>query len=310
MTPNFAPGRAGRIEMDRANKSRAAESTEDRNPRTRHIAHVSTLHALQLINAEDRYALDVVTAALPQLAAAVDAMYDRYRAGATLHYFGAGTSGRLCVLDAAEIPPTYGVSDTRFRAHIAGGASAMTTAVEDAEDSADAAAAVVTSNVRPGDIVVAVAASGRTPFAVGAVEAAQGAGALTIAVTCAAGSPLGTLADYAITIPTGGEAITGSTGMKASTAQKAVLHSLSTTVMVTAVATVANVTVGVAATNAKLRRRTTLVLQRAAGGTADQAAAALVSAQGHVRAALTARGGTQGPAGGVGVDAGGSGLRL
>jgi len=310
MTPNFAPGRAGRIEMDRANKSRAAESTEDRNPRTRHIAHVSTLHALQLINAEDRYALDVVTAALPQLAAAVDAMYDRYRAGATLHYFGAGTSGRLCVLDAAEIPPTYGVSDTRFRAHIAGGASAMTTAVEDAEDSADAAAAVVTSNVRPGDIVVAVAASGRTPFAVGAVETAQAAGALTIAVTCAAGSPLETLADYAITIPTGAEAITGSTRMKAATAQKVVLHSMSTTLMVKAGATVSNLMVGVEATNAKLRRRTTLMLQQATGCNADQAAAALDSAQGNLRAALTSRGGNQGPAGVAGVDAGGTGLRL
>ncbi len=298
---------------DRLDPATEPEGTEDRNPRTIYIDRVPTLQALRLINAEDRRAIDVVAGALEEIARAVDAMLPLFRAGGTVHYFGAGTSGRLCVLDAAEIPPTYGVPGDRFRAHIAGGQAAMTSAVEDAEDSDAASARIVRELVRDGDIVIAVAASGRTPYAVGAAREARRRGVLTIAVAGAAGSVLSEHADVTIAIPTGAEAITGSTRMKAATAQKVVLHSLSTALMVRSGHTVSNLMVGVVASNAKLRRRSSLMIEQATGRTTEEVQSAIQVAGGDLRVALRALGtgsDERRRACTIGVDAGGSGVRI
>jgi N-acetylmuramic acid 6-phosphate etherase len=223
---------------------------------------------------------------LPQLANLVEAGISALRAGGRIHYVGAGTSGRFGALDAAEVPPTFGVDRGVFVVHLAGGDHAMVAAVEDAEDSAAAGAERVSAHVQPDDLVVGLAASGSTTFVAGALRQARSIGAATALVTSNPFAPLIELADHVVCVDTGPEVITGSTRMKAGTAQKLVLHSFSTAMMVRLGHTYSNLMVDVVATNAKLRARVVHMLCEASEVDPDAAAAALDAAEGDTRLAL------------------------
>lgn len=265
--------------------TRVEAPTEGRNPRTLDIDTRSTLEVLQLINAEDARVAPAVAATLPVLAEAVDATVERFREGGRIHYFGAGSSGRIGVLDAAELPPTFAADPDRIRAHHAGGGGAVERARESAEDDA-ALGATEATDLAGGDIAVGLTASGRTPYVRGALEAATGSGALRILVTANPTAPLARLADFHIGVDTGPEAIAGSTRMKAATAQKLVLNAFSTAVMVRLGKTYTNLMVEVVASNEKLRGRGVTMLMQATGATEERCAGALADAGGDVKTAL------------------------
>jgi N-acetylmuramic acid 6-phosphate etherase len=266
---------------------RLASPTEERNPRTTDIDLLPTAQVVRLIAAEDAHVPGAVQAQADRITAAVDLAVAAIRAGHRVHYAGAGTSGRLGVLDAAELVPTYGVGPEWFDAHMAGGAQAITQAVENAEDHAAAARADL-DHVRAGDVVVGLAASGRTPYVRGALELARERGAATVLVSANPAAPLAPLADIAILVDTGPEAITGSTRMKAATAQKIVLNTFSTATMVRLGKTYSNLMVDVRATNAKLRARLVRLLTQATGLEPQECARALADAGGEVPTALVA----------------------
>jgi N-acetylmuramic acid 6-phosphate etherase len=259
--------------------------TERRNPRTADIDQMSTIEVLRTINAEDRRVPYAVGVVLPDLAMAVDLAVNALSNGHRVHYVGAGTSGRLAAVDAAELPPTYNVPPGWFVAHHAGGQGALSQAVENAEDDEDAGASEIRRDVRPGDFVLGLAASGRTPFVVGALRAARQLGARTAFVS---GNPDAKPVDVdvLITIDTGPEAIAGSTRMKAGSAQKLVLTAFSTAVMVKLGRTYSNLMVSVRATNAKLRGRTVRILREATGLDQQECADALNEANGDLKVAL------------------------
>lgn len=265
--------------------SATAPPTEQRLPNSIALDLVPTLELLEMINREDAKVADAVRSALPMLADIVDRAEAAVRSGATIHYFGAGTSGRFGVLDAAEVPPTYGVPSDRFVAHLAGGSTAMTSAVENAEDNADAGHHEAAETVRPGDIVFGLAASGRTPYVHGAITAARSVGALTVAVTSNPRAPLADASDYHLYLPTGPEVVTGSTRMKAGTAQKMLLHTFSTALMVRLGRTYSNLMIDVVATNDKLRARVATILQELSGESAEEAGRALEIAGGDAKVA-------------------------
>ncbi|WP_019813794.1 N-acetylmuramic acid 6-phosphate etherase, partial [Saccharomonospora saliphila] len=260
--------------------------TERRNPRTTGLDRMSTAELLAAINAEDRTVPDAVRAALPELARAVDAATGALRAGGRVHYVGAGTSGRLAVLDAAELAPTFNIDPDWFVAHHAGGERALRNAVENAEDDADTAAAEVGDAVAPGDVVLGLTASGRTPYVLGALREARRRGATTALVSCNPRVTVGDEVDILVTVDTGPEVIAGSTRMKAGTAQKLVLTAFSTATMVRMGRTYSNLMVSMRATNAKLRGRTLRILREATGGTERDCARALADADGDLKIAL------------------------
>jgi N-acetylmuramic acid 6-phosphate etherase len=247
--------------------------TEAVNPRTTRIDEVPTLDVVRMLNDEDRLVADAVAAALPELARLVDAAVDRVSAGGRVHYFGAGTSGRLGVLDAAELPPTFGVAaDEVVVAHLAGGPGAVRQAVEDAEDDRlgrDAAGLSAT------DVVIGVAASGRTPYVGAALTVGRTAGAVTALVTSNPRPPLAELADHLLVADTGPEAIAGSSRLKAGTAAKLILHTFSTALMVRLGHTYGNLMIDMRATNAKLRGRSLGMLVQATGESEQRCAEAL-----------------------------------
>lgn len=267
--------------------TRVTAPTETRNLRTTEIDILPTLDVLRLLNAEDALVPNAVARVLPALARAVDLTAAALGAGGRLHYFGAGTSGRLGVLDAAELPPTYNLAPGRVVAHHAGGPAALQRAVEDVEDACETGAHDALQ-VAPGDVVVGLTASGRTPYVAGALRQARESGASTVLVSANPEAPLAALADVHIGVDTGPEAIAGSTRMKAATAQKLVLHSLSTAVMVRLGHTYSNLMVSLVASNAKLRGRLVTILVEATGQDEDQCAAALTDAEGEVKVALVA----------------------
>ncbi|TNY36914.1 N-acetylmuramic acid 6-phosphate etherase [Thermomonospora catenispora] len=258
--------------------------TEGRNPRTVDVDVLPTIEVLRLINAEDTLVPAAVGAVLPQIAQLVDWAVEALRAGGRVHYFGAGTSGRLAVMDAAELPPTFGLWG-RFIAHHAGGASALAQAIEGVEDDADLGARDA-ADVRSGDIAVGIAASGRTPYVAGALRAAQRVGARTALISANPGAPLASEVDLHIGLATGPEVITGSTRMKAGTATKMVLNAFSTTVMIRLGRTYSNLMVSVNALNDKLRARLVRILTEATGMDAAVCEAALSEAGGDTRVAL------------------------
>jgi N-acetylmuramic acid 6-phosphate etherase len=259
--------------------------TEARNPRTTDIDVLTTLQVLERLNAEDRMVAPAVGRVLPALAAAVDAALARYRAGGRIHYFGAGTSGRVAVADAAELPPTFSVGSDRVVAHHAGGSATVGLAAEEAEDDARAGAADAAA-LGPDDVAVGLTASGRTPYVGGALRAARRAGALTILVSGNPAAPLTRHADHHIGVDTGSEAIAGSTRLKAGTAQKLVLNSFSTALMVRAGKTYSNLMVDMEPANAKLRGRVLRILMEATGHDEAQCAEALAAAGGDTKTAL------------------------
>ncbi len=260
--------------------------TEARNPRSEHIDRLPTLDMLTLINDEDATVAAAVRAELPSIARAVDEVAARFQHGGRLFYIGAGTSGRLGVLDASECPPTFSVPRTLVQGLIAGGDSALRTSSERSEDSpeqgaADLAAAGFTKN----DAIVGIAASGRTPYVLGALAHAKHLGALTIALTCVPNSAMSQVVDIAITPATGPEVLTGSTRMKAGTATKLVLNMLSTGVMIRTGAVYGNLMVNVQPSNAKLVDRAHRIIADATGCDAATAARLLTEA-GSVKTAI------------------------
>lgn len=261
--------------------------TEARNERTRDLDLLPVLEQTRLMNEEERRVSEAVAATLPQIAAAVTRIAEALRRGGRLLYVGAGTSGRLATLDAAECPPTFGTRPEQVQAVIAGGSRALCEAVEGAED--DAAAGGLEMDARgvgPSDVVVGIAASGETPFVLGALRRARQRGAATIAVACTPRSSLEAACDLAIVPLVGPEVLTGSTRLKAGTAQKQVLNMLSTLVMVQLGRVYGNLMVYLQATNAKLRRRAVRIVTAATGAPDDAAAGALSRAQGRVPVAI------------------------
>ena len=261
--------------------------TEARNPRTAANDTLSSLEIVTLINEEDARIAGAVREQLPHVARAVEAIVERLRRGGRLFYFGAGTSGRLGVLDASEMPPTFSVAPDLIQGWIAGGEGALRRSSEAAEDDpAAGAGAARDAGIRHTDVVVGIAASGTTPWVLGALEEARARGAMTIALTCSPGSPLERAAEIAIVPLVGPEVIAGSTRMKAGTAQKMVLNMLSTATMIRLGKVHGNLMVDVRPTNAKLRRRAVRILQRAAGTDPEAARAALEEAGYEVKPAL------------------------
>ena len=231
-------------------------TTESLNPRSSELDTMSSLEIVSLMNAEDATVPAAITPLLPVIAAAVDAIVERLRRGGRLIYAGAGTSGRLAMLDAVECVPTFSVPPTLVVALVAGGDGALTTSIEGAEDDADAARRdVAAHHLGPEDVLVGIAASGATSYVQGALMAAREAGALTVAVSNNEPAPILELADHAIAIVTGPEILAGSTRLKAGTGQKLLLNMLSTATMVRLGKVHGNRMIDVAVTNRKLRDR-------------------------------------------------------
>jgi N-acetylmuramic acid 6-phosphate etherase len=261
--------------------------TERRNPSTRGLDRKSTLEILRVLNREDARVAPAVRRELPKIARAVDAMVEAFHRGGRLFYVGAGTSGRIAMLDAAECPPTFGTPPAMVQAIIAGGARALRHSAEGAEDSsARGARDLARAGVSQRDVVVGLAASGATPYVLGAIQLARRRGAVTIGVTANPRSALARRVQIAIAPDTGPEALSGSTRLKAGTAQKLVLNLLSTAAMARLGRVYDNWMIHVALTNRKLRRRAARILQEAAGVSASTAEHALRQAKHGLPAAL------------------------
>lgn len=235
--------------------------TEQENPKTANIDQVPSLDALRLINDEDKSVAAAVEKVLPQVAGVIDAVVSRLENGGRLFYVGTGTSGRLGVLDASEIPPTYGVSYDLVQGIIAGGYEALYRATEASEDNKDQGIEdLKTRGVDPKDAVIGIAASGRTPYTIGAVEFARSIGCFTACIVCNPESAITTAVDVAIVPVVGPEAITGSTRMKAGTAQKLVLNMISTVAMIRLGYVKGNRMTNMKAANEKLKDRSIRIL--------------------------------------------------
>lgn len=261
-------------------------TTEAPHPASEHLDELPTNALVELFHSADREALDAVQRILPQIATAIDTLSSRMAAGGRLFYSGAGTSGRLGVLDASECPPTYNTSPDMVQAVIAGGDTALRTAVEGAEDHPEFGAGdLIARGFSARDVLVAIAASGRTPYVLGAIEYARSLGAFTIGLSCVADSPVAHAANLALTPVTGPEIVTGSTRMKAGTATKLVLNMLSTGIMVRLGYVYGNLMVNLQPTNAKLRDRAARIIATLTG-LDTSAASALFEQAGSVRVAI------------------------
>ncbi len=261
-------------------------STEAVNAETHDLDLLDAGGIVALLAREQVFAAQAVARATPAVARAVDAIVARLRGGGTLHYVGAGTSGRLATLDAAECPPTFGTPPALVVAHVAGGADALARAIEGAEDDAAAGEAEMRGNVASRDAVVGISASGGAPYVVAAVRAARAIGALTIALSSDARSALAGAAEMTIAIESGPEPIAGSTRLKAGTAQKLVLNALSTATMVRLGKVYDNLMVDVVATNRKLHARAIRLVCEIANVDAERAESLLAAAGGSVKVAV------------------------
>ncbi|MGA5167648.1 MULTISPECIES: N-acetylmuramic acid 6-phosphate etherase [Streptomyces] len=262
-------------------------ATEAFRPELADIDRLPTAEIARIMNAGDRSVPGAVAGQLPRIAAAIDATADRMARGGRLVYAGAGTAGRLGVLDASECPPTFNTAPGQVVGLIAGGPTALLAAVEGAEDSRELAAADLDAlSLTADDTVVGVSASGRTPYAVGAVEHARALGALTIGLACNEDSALAAAADHAIEVVVGPELLTGSTRLKAGTAQKLVLNMISTITMIRLGKTYGNLMVDVRASNEKLRARSRRIVALATGASDSEIEAALTATDGEVKPAI------------------------
>ena len=261
--------------------------TEQENPRTAHISSLPTDDILRLMNDEDARVAEAVALVLPEVARAVDGIVERLNAGGRLFYIGTGTSGRLGVLDAAECPPTFGVSADLVQGIIAGGYEACYGAVEASEDETDAGATDLQARgFTPKDALVGIAASGRTPYTVGAVRHASRLGSFTVALTCVPDSAITKTAEVSIVTVVGPEVIAGSTRLKAGTAQKIVLNMISTAAMIRLGYVTGNRMTNVQTRNAKLHARALRILMAEGGLDETSAAEALAAAAGDLPVAL------------------------
>jgi N-acetylmuramic acid 6-phosphate etherase len=262
-------------------------TTETRNPKTMHLDTLSVAEFAQVMNAEDQTVAASVNQALPAITAAITAITAQFNKGGRLFYTGAGTSGRLGVLDAAECVPTFGTDPEMVQGLIAGGMSAMTVAVEGAEDDADLGAQDLRDHhLTANDTVVGIAASGRTPYVIGGLDYARSVGAVTVSLACNANAAISKHADIQIEVPVGPEVLTGSTRLKAGTAQKLVLNMLSTGAMVGLGKVYKNLMVDVKATNEKLVERAKRIIQQATDCDAATAAKNFEAAAHDVKLAI------------------------
>jgi N-acetylmuramic acid 6-phosphate etherase len=253
--------------------------SESPHPRADEVSTLATEELLALMNAEDRRAVEAVEARLPEIAAVIDAVVERLGRGGRLHYFGAGTSGRLAALDAAECPATFGVPEGVVQAHDAGDG--------EAEDDAERGAATAHgARLRAEDAVIGVSAGGRTGYVLAALAEARRAGSLVVGFSCAPGSPLASAADLAIEVETGPEVLAGSTRLKAGTAQKVVLNMISTGVFTRLGHTYRGRMVDVVASNRKLRGRAAGIVADLTGAPAAAAESALSEAGGSAKLAI------------------------
>jgi N-acetylmuramic acid 6-phosphate etherase len=263
--------------------------TEQRNPASEGIDAKPTAEMLRIINDEDRRVAEAVTPEIPRIAEAVDGIVDRLGKGGRLFYIGAGTSGRLGVLDASECRPTFNAPDGTVQGIIAGGESALVRATEASEDDpASGARDLLARGFKVGDVLVGIAASGRTPYVLGAIREAKRLGALTIGISCTPDSLLSQEVHIPIAPITGPEIVTGSTRMKAGTATKLVLNMLSTGAMIRLGYVYGNLMVNVQPTNEKLLDRAQRIVMDAAGVTREEAARLLDESGRHVRTAISA----------------------
>jgi N-acetylmuramic acid 6-phosphate etherase len=260
--------------------------TEQRNPASKELDVKPIEEILETINKEDAKIPVVIQSQLPQIKKAVEKMITTIRAGGSIYLVGAGSSGRMCVLEASEIPPTFGLSPERIKAVIAGGVEAIYSSVEAAED--DQAKGVLEMEkleLKATDLVVGVAASGATPFALGAVEKAREVGAPTVGVSCNNDTPLSKLADVPIEIIVGPEIVAGSTRMRAGTAQKMLLNMMTTTAMMKLGLVYDGYMVGVQATNTKLKERSVRIVSEITGASLEAVEIALEVTRWDVRVA-------------------------
>lgn len=264
-------------------------TTEARNARSADLDMMSSAELVTLMNEEDQAVPRAVAGALPQIAQVVDAVAEAFGCGGRLIYVGAGTSGRIGALDAAECPPTFGTDPGQVIALLAGGARAMWEAAEWAEDSAAGGAADLAA-VGPTDrdVVVGIAASGRTPYVIGALDHARVVGATTVSLACNPDSEISAHADIAIEVDNGPEVLTGSTRLKAATSQKLILNMISTAAMVRSGKSFGNLMVDVRPTNEKLVDRAARIVMAATGCDAAQAAAALRESNDNAKTAIVA----------------------
>ena len=260
--------------------------TEARNEKARGLESFTTRQILELMNDEDATVPGAVRAALPAMEKAVDEFVNALRAGHRLRYIGAGTSGRLGVLDASEAPPTFGVDDDLVRGIIAGGDVALRHAVEGAEDDSSAGARAARDHVRAGDVLVGVSASGRAKFVTAAMVMARELGARTVALTCDGASPLAKDADITIAVDVGPEVLAGSSRLKAGTATKLVLNQVTTIAMVQLGKVYENLMVDLRATNLKLWDRGARIIAMLTDLARDDAMDLLKRADGHVKVAI------------------------
>lgn len=261
--------------------------TEGRNPRTGELDRLPTAEMVALLHSESLTAFEAVQSVLPEVAQVVDILAERLERGGRLFYVGAGTSGRLGVLDASECPPTFGVASEVVQGIIAGGQTALTTSIEGAEDSPETGAEDLRARgVTAEDVVIGIAASGRTPYVIGALEAARKIGAVTVAVVNVSEAALANSADITLAAVTGPEALTGSTRLKAGTAQKLILNLLTTATMVCLGKVYSNLMVDVRATNVKLRDRAARIVMAATGVSREEAVTGLQACGGHCKTAI------------------------
>lgn len=262
-------------------------TTESRNLNTLNIDTVSTAEMVKIINDEDKKVAEAVATELPQIASAIDGIVERMKKGGRLIYIGAGTSGRLGILDASECPPTYGVSEELVQGLIAGGVEAIFRAKEGAEDSKELAVQdLKDKGLTENDTVVGLAASGRTPYVIGGLEYGNKIGALTVSITCNADSSVAKSAKIAISPVVGPEVVTGSTRLKSGTAQKLVLNMLSTGSMIKMGKVYGNLMVDVQSTNEKLVERAKKIVSEATGVDTDTAAIYLKETNSNVKLAI------------------------
>lgn len=267
-------------------KSTVQPVTEQRNAKSAQLDQLSVPEIIRLMNEEDQTVASSVQRSLPQITRAVEAIVEVMRRGGRLFYVGAGTSGRLGVLDASECPPTFGVDRSLVTGLIAGGDTAITTAIENAEDDDEAGAREIEAHITANDAVVGIAASGNTPYVIGAIRRAREIGAMTAGISCNESTKLSQAAEYAIEVPVGPEIVTGSTRLKAGTATKMVLNMITTTAMIRLGKVYGNLMVNVQATNEKLRDRVVRIVSEAAKVDREVAAAFAHQADGDARVAI------------------------
>ena len=261
--------------------------TEQANPRSAHIDTMSVMEMVELINNEDAMVIEAVAKEKEHIAAAIEKIYGQLCAGGRLIYCGAGTSGRLGVLDAVECPPTYSTDPQMVQGLIAGGETAIFRAVEGAEDSEELGALDLQKiDFNQKDILVGIAASGRTPYVLGAMQYARACGAFVIGVTCSPDSPIDRAADIGIAPYPGPEVVTGSTRMKCGTAEKMVLNMLTTCTMIKMGKVYGNLMVDVSPTNEKLLYRCVSIICTATGCSTEQAKEALEKSGNHAKTAI------------------------